>query len=60
MPILEKIFENLPSDINENFRLWLTSMPSEVFPASILMKGIKMTFEQPRGLKNSLLRSFMS
>jgi dynein heavy chain, axonemal len=35
-------------------------MPSEIFPPMILMKGIKMTFEPPRGLKNNLLRSFSS
>lgn len=35
-------------------------MPSEIFPPMILMKGIKMTFEPPRGLKNNLLRAFSS
>jgi len=33
-------------------------MPSNVFPVTILMKGIKMTYEPPRGLKNNLIRSF--
>jgi dynein heavy chain len=58
MPDLERILENTPSDVNKDFRIWLTSMPSDVFPPTILMKGIKMTFEPPRGLKNNLLRSF--
>lgn len=35
-------------------------MPSTVFPVTILMKGIKMTYEPPRGLKNNLLRSFLA
>jgi len=35
-------------------------MPSEIFPPVILMKGIKMTFEPPRGMKNNLLRCFAS
>jgi len=33
-------------------------MPSNIFPVTILMKGIKMTYEPPRGLKNNLLRTF--
>ena len=33
-------------------------MPSNIFPVSILMKGIKMTYEPPRGLKNNLLRTY--
>lgn len=57
MPQLEAILENDES-CNPNFRIWLTSMPSNVFPVTILMKGIKMTYEPPRGLKNNLLRSF--
>ncbi|EAS04067.1 axonemal dynein heavy chain (macronuclear) [Tetrahymena thermophila SB210] len=58
MPELERILENVPPTIHPDFRIWLTSMPSDVFPPTILMKGIKMTFEPPRGLKNNLLRSF--
>ena len=34
-------------------------MPSNVFPVTILMKGIKMTYEPPRGMKNNLLRSYL-
>ena len=60
MPELERILENCPENLSPNFRIWLTSMPSDVFPATILMKGIKMTYEPPRGLKNNLLRSFSS
>lgn len=33
-------------------------MPSNLFPVTILMKGIKMTYEPPRGLRNNLLRTF--
>lgn len=60
MPDLDRILENMPQDCNANFRIWLTSMPSNVFPPTILMKGLKMTFEPPRGIKNNLLRSFLS
>ena len=63
MPELERILEtmeNKRAEIHKDFRIWLTSMPSEVFPPMVLMKGIKMTFEPPRGLKKNLLRSFGS
>jgi len=46
--------------VNTDFRIWLTSMPSNVFPVTLLMKGIKMTYEPPRGLKNNMLRNFSS
>ncbi len=63
MPDLERILETMDLEkdqVHPDFRIWLTSMPSEIFPPMILMKGIKMTFEPPRGLKNNLLRSFSS
>lgn len=60
MPRLEKILDNIPDEIDKEFRVWLTSMPSDVFPPSILMRGIKMTYEPPRGLKNNLLRNYAS
>ena len=63
MPHLERIHETIctqPSnETNSDFRIWLTSMPSNVFPATLLMKGVKMTYEPPRGLKNNLMRSFI-
>jgi len=60
MPDLERILENIPKNVHNDFRIWLTSMPYDIFPPSILMKGIKITFEPPRGIKNNLLRSFQS
>jgi len=33
-------------------------MPSDKFPQSVLMSGIKMTYEPPRGLKANLDRCY--
>ncbi|NWW95122.1 DYH1 protein, partial [Rhynochetos jubatus] len=61
MPSLERLVEGVdPSTVHQDFRLWLTSLPSTHFPVSILQKGSKMTIEPPRGVKANLLKSYMS
>lgn len=46
---LDKIIEGLPGrQPHENFRLWLSSNPSDNFPIAILQRGIKMTTEPPK------------
>lgn len=59
LPTLEKIIGNLPdTEVSEDFRLILSSMPTDHFPVSVLQNGVKVTNERPQGLKANLARSF--
>uniref|UniRef100_A0A8D2QN50 Dynein heavy chain n=1 Tax=Zosterops lateralis melanops TaxID=1220523 RepID=A0A8D2QN50_ZOSLA len=61
MPSLERLIEAIdPGKVHPDFRLWLTSLPSNRFPVSILQNGSKMTIEPPRGVKANLLKSYVS
>lgn len=59
MPVLDAIIEDIQEDKNSRFRMWLTSMPSDKFPVTILQNGVKAVIEPPKGLKSNILRSYL-
>ncbi|KAM9542404.1 LOW QUALITY PROTEIN: dynein axonemal heavy chain 1-like [Guaruba guarouba] len=61
MPSLERLMEGInPSQVHQDFCLWLTSLLSNHFPVSILQNSFKMTMEPPCGVKANLLKSYTS
>ncbi|XP_061640432.1 dynein axonemal heavy chain 1 isoform X2 [Phyllopteryx taeniolatus] len=59
MPSLESLIENIDLKVHKDFRLWVTSLPSNRFPVSILQNGTKMTIELPKGIKANLQKTYL-
>lgn len=54
---LEAIIENITKP-DKNFRLWLTTAPSDRFPLGILQKSLKVVTEPPDGLGQNIKSSY--
>ena len=52
--------EQLEGRIHKNFRLFLSSEPSDKIPASLVMASVMMVFEPPPGIKSNMLRTLGS
>nr|XP_024214753.1 dynein heavy chain 6, axonemal-like [Halyomorpha halys] len=58
---MEKIIleiQDNPLEVNNDFRLFLSSMPSKSFPVSVLQNSVKVTNEPPKGIRANLKRAF--
>ncbi|XP_035908675.1 dynein heavy chain 2, axonemal-like [Anopheles stephensi] len=42
------------NNLNSKFRLWLSSKPHEALPLSVLQNCIKLTYEEPKGIKRHM------
>ncbi|XP_063775637.1 dynein axonemal heavy chain 6 [Pseudophryne corroboree] len=58
MEELIKSFTEPNVSMNENFRLFLSSMPSRTFPVTVLQNSVKVTNEPPKGLRANIRRAF--
>lgn len=59
MNVLERICDNLaPDTTNPDFRLFLTTNSTHIFPLSIIHGSVKLVNEPPKRLRDTLWRTF--
>uniref|UniRef100_A0A8C6R3K0 Dynein, axonemal, heavy chain 6 n=1 Tax=Nannospalax galili TaxID=1026970 RepID=A0A8C6R3K0_NANGA len=58
MEELIKTFTDPNQVIKDTFRLFLSSMPSNTFPVTVLQNSVKVTNEPPKGLRANIRRAF--
>lgn len=58
MPKLDAEINEVKRIEDSSFRIWLTTMPSDRFPVTIVQNGLKATSEPPKGLKPNIIKSF--
>ena len=54
---LEKILEKIDKP-HKDFRLWLTTEPTDRFPLGVLQRSLKVVTEPPNGLKLNMRSSY--
>jgi len=54
---LEKILEKITNP-HKDFRLWLTTDPTDRFPLGVLQRSLKVVTEPPNGLKLNMRASY--
>ena len=55
---LVKSLAEKPSEVDQDYRLFLSSMPSKTFPVAVLQNSVKVTNEPPKGLRANMKRAF--
>lgn len=61
MPAMEELVKKISdpqTPVHPDYRLFLSSMPSNKFPVSVLQNSVKVTNEPPKGLKANVKRAF--